>query len=214
MAAFKCIAFLSFSLLFVFGVHAQLQTLPTNISTGFVRFNNVTDQVTYFYTQGGLVAYDGDIIFGTVAEFNQALINITYTSDPNRPPSKRSSDPPPPDSIVKRANSIFPGTTGIWPGGIVYYRYFDSAAESALSAYVDGGIKAWTDGVPCLKFVKLPNDNDSNGSNGIVTIKAHNPNVGYCLASSIGYKSGRSLWMELDTGGGCGIPEVTHEWGM
>ncbi|KAK3175844.1 hypothetical protein OEA41_007166 [Lepraria neglecta] len=213
MAASKFLPLLSLSLIFVLGVRAQVQTPPTNITTGFVRFANATRQVSWFYTQGGLVAYDGDVVFGTVAEFERALINVTYTSEPERLSTKRRSYPPSLDSIVKRANSIFPGSSGLWPGGQVFYRYFDSDTESKLKVYVEGALKAWANEVPCISFVKLSNNNDPNGSNGIVTIKAHNPNVFYCSASQ-NYDSTKSLWMELDTGGGCGIPEVTHEWGM
>ena len=78
---------------------------------------------------------------------------------------------------------------------------------------MDDAIKAWTDAVPCITFSKVANDNDPNGSNGIVTIRANNPNAGKCFASQIGFGT-NSLWMGLDTGGGCGVPEVTHEWGM
>lgn len=210
MATSKLLRLLPFSLFFTLATHAQTQTPPTNVTTGFVRFPNATSQVSWFYTEGGLVAYDGDVIFGTVAEFNRAVVNVTLTPSPEY---RRSYSPPLSlDSIVERSDSIFPLSSGIWPGGQVYYRYLDDTTESELSIYVDGAIKAWTDAVPCLSFEKVANDNDPNGSNGIVTIQANNPNAGYCLASQIGYGA-NSLWMSLDTGGGCGVPEVTHEWG-
>jgi hypothetical protein len=206
------------SVLLILSVQAQIQVPPTNLTTGFVRFPNGTQQVTWFYTPTGLVAYDGDTIFGTVAEFQEAVINITYTtakpdnSTRNSTLFSRRSYPPPLKKATKRSDSRWPGSANLWPGGNVYYRYFDDTTESQLSQYIDGAIASWTNAVPCISFTKLPNDNDPNGSNGIVTIVAHNPNVGYCLASQIGYGT-NSLWMSLDTGGGCGIPEVTHEWG-
>ena len=211
----KFLPFLSLSLLFLVGTHGQVQNPPTNVTTGFVNFPNGPKQVTWFYTQGDLVVYDGDVIFGTVTEFNKALINITYTSEPGQPPiiPKRRSYPPSLESIVARSDSVFPLSSGLWPGGEVFYRYFDSDTENELSTYVDGAISAWTDAVPCITFSKVANDNDPNGSNGIVTIMANNPNAGVCLASQIGFGT-NSLWMALDTGGGCGVPEVTHEWGM
>jgi hypothetical protein len=200
-----------FSFLLFFSTYAQIQTPPPDLLSGFVRFSNATRQVSWFYAQNGLVAYDGDVIFGTVSEFNNALINITYSS-PNATIPRRRRNVPFPDTIAKRSDSIWPGSAGIWPGGKVYYRYWDANTESQLSQYVDGAIASWTAAVPCISFVKLANDNDPLGSNGIVTIQAHSPNVGYCLATSIGYTT-NSLWMQLDTGGGCGIPEVTHEFG-
>jgi hypothetical protein len=148
-----------------------------------------------------------------VAEFNEALINITYTSGgKDNTTNFRRSYPPPIKRTAKRSDSQWPGSSYLWPGGKVYYRYFDDNTESQLSQYINGAIASWTNAVPCISFVQLPNDNDPAGSNGIVTIVAHNPNVGYCLASQIGYGT-NSLWMSLDTGGGCGIPEVTHEFG-
>jgi hypothetical protein len=205
---------LVFTFLLILGADAQIQVAPTNLTTGFVNFPNGPRQVTWFYTPAGLVAYDGDTIFGTVAEFNKAFINITYTSGGtgNTTVIYRRSYPPPVKRTVKRSDSRLPGSAYLWPGGTVYYRYFDDNTESQLSQYVDGAITSWTNAVPCINFVQLPNDNDSAGSNGIVTIMANNPNAGYCLASQIGYGT-NSLWMLLDTGGGCGIPEVTHEWG-
>jgi hypothetical protein len=200
-----------FSFLLFLGAYAQIQTPPSNVFSGFVRFINGTRQISWFYAQNGLVAYDGDVIFGTVAEFNHALVNITYSS-PNVTVTRHRRDISPHNTITKRSDSIWPGSAGIWPGGKVQYRYFDANTESQLSQYVDGAIAAWKAAVPCLQFVQLPNDNNPAGSSGIVTVQAHSPNVGYCLASSIGYTT-NSLWMQLDTGGGCGIPEVTHEFG-
>jgi hypothetical protein len=205
------------TVLLILGAHAQIQVPPTNLTTGFVRFPNGTSQVTWFYTPTGLVAYDGDAIFGTVAEFKEALVNITYTSggtdnSTNSTAIYRRSYPPAVKRVTKRSDSRWPGSANLWPSGKVYYRYWDDNTESQLSQYIDGAIASWANAVPCISFVKLPNDNDPAGSNGIVTVVAHNPNVGYCLASQIGYGL-NSLWMSLDTGGGCGVPEVTHEWG-
>ena len=213
MPAFNFLPFLFFTLFFVSSAHAQYETAPTNVSTGFVRFDNNARLVTWYYTEDGLVVYDDDLIFGTVDEFNQALINITYNSAPGRPPAKVRSYAPPRDSIVKRANSIFPRSSSIWPGGVIYYRYFDSDAENELSSYVDGAIKVWTDEIPCISFVRLPNDNSEGGAKGVVTIKANHPAARKCSAS-LGFSATSSRRMKLDTGGGCGIRATTHEWGM
>ena len=212
----KLLPFLSrsFPFLFLLGTHAQVQTPETNLTTGYVNFPNGPKQVTWFYTQGDLVAYDGDVIFGTTAEFNRALINVTYTSEPGQPPviTKRRSYPPSLNSIVARSDSISPTSSGLWQGGQIFYRYVDSDTENEFSADVDSAIKAWKDAVPCITFSKVANDNDPNGSNGIVTIRANYPNLGKCMASQIGFGT-NSLWMSLDTVG-CGVPEITHEWGM
>ena len=206
---------LSLSLLFLLGTHAQVQTPPTNVTTGFVNFPNGPKQVTWYYIQNELVVYDGDVIFGTVAEFDRALINITYTSEPGEPPriGKRRSYPPTLDSIVARSDSVKPSSSSLCPKGQVFYRYFDSNSESELSSYVDSAISAWTAAVPCISFLKVANDDDPNGFNGIVTIRTNVPNVGACFASQIGCGT-NSQWMSLDTGGGCGHDQVTHEWGM
>ena len=214
---------LPFSLLFLLGTHAQVLNPPTNITTGFnstnvttgfVNFPNGPKQVSWLYIQDDeLVAYDGDVIFGTVAEFNQALINVTYTSDGGEPRgvSKRRSYPPSRDSIVARSDSVFPFSSGLWPNGQVFYRYFDDDTENQLFSAVEAAKNTWHDAVPCLTFTKVSNDNDPNGSNGIVTIRANNPSAGFCFASQIGFGK-NSLWMGLDPG--CGFPEVLHEWGM
>lgn len=219
------VPFLCVLTLLYLGSTAHILTPPTNITTGFVHFPNATTQVSWFYTQSGLVAYDGDVIFGTQEEFNRALVNITFTNQPNNTNHqlndtqiisrnlRRRSYPPSTESVHRRANSIWPSSSGIWPGGNIYYRYWDAATENELSVYVNGAIDAWKDAVPCLNFQKLANDADPSGSNGVVTIQSHNPNAGYCLASQVGYNGANSLWMVLDTGGACGIPEVIHEWG-
>lgn len=169
--------------------------------------------MSWLYIPGDLVAYDGDVIFGTVAEFNRALINVTYTSEPGEPRgvSKRRSYPPPRDSIVARSDSVFPFSSGLWPNAQIFYRYFDDDSENQLSSAVEAAKDAWKDAVPCLTFSKVTNDNDPNGSNGIVTIRANDPGAGFCFASQIGFAP-NSLWMGLDPG--CGFPEVLHEWGM
>jgi len=213
-------------LLFALYTDAQIQTPPANVSTGFIKLRDTgiqpfvaaprIKQVSFFYTPTGLVAYDGDIIFGTIDEFDRALVNITYDSLSNTTHTKRTNEKRhhhgrPSFAVTERSNSIFPGSSGIWPGSKISYRYVDDGTESQLSPYVKGAIDAWTAAVPCLSFEKLPNSNDASNSNGIVNIVAHNPNVGACFAS-IGYGP-YSLWMSLDTGGGCGVAEVTHEWG-
>lgn len=205
---------LSLSLLFPLGTHAQFQSTPDNLTTGFVNFPDGPKQVTWFYNQNNLVSYEGDIIFGTVAEFNDALINITYTSGPDEPPvvTKRRSYPPSLDRIDARSNSLFPGSSNLWPGGQVFYRYFDDETETRLSSIVETAKNVWKDAIPCLTFSKVTNDNDKDGSNGIITIMANAKATGMCQASQIGFGK-NSLWMLLDDPG-CGIREVTHEWGM
>src|SRR5579859_4146935 len=110
-------SFVSFALLLVLG-SCQIFNFPTHI--GFINHPiRGVIQISWSYT-GDLVAYDADIIYGTIAEFNQVLINITY-------PSTNSSSPPPPAPStcqrtrrrrrghlphVKRSNSVFPGSFG------------------------------------------------------------------------------------------------------
>jgi hypothetical protein len=216
--------FLSASL-FALYANAQIQTIPSNVSTGFVTlpqrgiqafdFAPPTKQVSFFYTTTGLVAYDGDIIFGTIEEFNRALINVTYNSLSNKTASsKRAIEGRHPHyrtpvAITERSNSIFPDSSGIWPDKKIIYHYLDDETERQLDQFVQPAIDAWTAAVPCLRFEKLPNSNEA--LSGVVNIVANNPNAGACFAS-IGYGP-YSLWMSLDTGGGCGVAEIIHEWG-
>ena len=216
-------------LLFAICANAQIQTPPSNVSTGFVRLRNsdggvsafssapTAQQVSWFYTDNGLVVYDGDIVFGTIAEFEAALVNVTYNSDSNTTATtngtveRRHVEDRSRRGLVDRSNSLFPGSSGLWPDGNIKYRYFDDESESQLAQYVDPAIKAWEDAVPCLKFSRLPNSNDTSGSEGIVNIVANNPSQNACFAS-LGYGP-YPLWMSLDTGGACGRAENIHEWG-
>jgi hypothetical protein len=194
------------------------ETPSTNITAGFVNFPNTTRQVSWSYAND-LVIYDGDIIFGTVAEFNDALVNVTHTPDGNDNPPSDSNDSPPSDSNdnppsevgVKRSYSVF---GGVWPGGVVKYRYYDDYTEGQLSKYVKGAIEGWSAAVPCLQFVKLPNN--AFGSDGIVTIMTNEPpqpRQGYCASTQF-YTPGSPMWMVLDRGGECDIPDVLHAFGM
>jgi Astacin (Peptidase family M12A) len=192
----------------------QIITPPNNVTSGFIRHpTRGVIQTSWFYT-GNLVAYDGDAVFGTTAEFSRAIVNITYTSPNSTAPAptpqplhrERRSYPPTLDS---RSNSIFPGSSGIWPGGVIRYRYFDGPTESTFASDVNAAIAEWTSNVPCLKFVKEANSNDPNGTPGIVTIMGQS-GINYCLAS-VG-ASTSSSWMVLAPGG-CGRAEILHEWG-
>ncbi|KAF7509762.1 hypothetical protein GJ744_007457 [Endocarpon pusillum] len=210
---------------------AQILNPPGNVSSGYVEpsgpqalafTSSVSDnaqQISWFFTPNGFAVVDSDIIYGRIEDFNRAVINITYNSESDlntagasanaTAPARRRSVVPPAPHAVKRANSVFPGSSGLWPDGNILYRYADQATEDALSFYTEGAINAWQEAVPCLNFTKLPNGVD--GSDPIVTIYANIPNQGYCLAS-LGF-SPFGTFMSLDTGGGCGVPELIHEWG-
>ena len=190
------------------GTQAKFDTLPTNLTTGFVRLPHATRQVSWIYSPNGLVVYDGDIVFGTIAEFNDAIVNITHS--PNDSSLSRRHDIPS-QGLAKRAYSEPPGSPLLWPSGIIYYRYFDSNVESAASADVNFAISTWTAAVPCIRFVRLPNDNKPGGANGIVTIIAHSTNLGYC-AAALGYTP-TAMWLEVDPSG-CGGSTMLHELGM
>ncbi|KAI9773232.1 MAG: hypothetical protein M1839_002194 [Geoglossum umbratile] len=204
---------ISFLLTYAWG---QVITPPNNITSGFIRHPIFGEIQTSWFYAGNFVAYEGDAVFGTVAEFNQAIINVTYTSQhlnstvqspmPQPPHRQRRSYPPALDS---RSNSIFPGSSGIWPSGTIRYRYFDGPTESTFAADVNAAIAEWTSNVPCLKFVKEANSNNPGGAPGVVTIMAQNGNA--CLAS-IGYAAASPRWMFL-VPGGCGRAEILHEFG-
>lgn len=210
---------------------AQILVPPGNVSSGYVEPSgpqalsfSVSDnaqQTSWFYTPNGFAVVDGDIIYGRFEDFNQAVINITYNSESDlntagatatanaTAPARRRSIIPQAHHPVKRANSVFPGSSELWPDGNIPYRYADQESEDSLSFYTEAATNAWQEAVPCLNFTKLPNG--VGGSDPIVTIYANIPNQGYCLAS-LGF-SPFGTFMSLDTGGGCGVPELIHEWG-
>ena len=209
----KLLSFLSIVFLCTLSAHAQVKTPPTNVTTGFVHFDDGIRQVTWFYTPGDLVVYDGDVVFGTVTEFDRALINITYNSESGHEDSthqRRSYPPPSQNSISKRADSVFPGSPRLWPNGLVQYRYFDSNAENALQDVLKSALDIWAH-ADCIGLQQNPNDGNPKGAPGIVTIQGNTQ--GYCTAS-IGYSTTISLWMSLDTTGACGTGEVLHAIGM
>jgi len=181
--------------------------VPSNLTTGFVRFGNTTRQISWVYSPTNLVVYDGDVVFGTTDEFHDALINITHTSDPNSHSSRRDSTP---QAFAKRAYTVFPGSSGIYPGNTVYYRYWDDIVETRHSSEVNTAIAAWKAAVPCIDFVPLANDDNPGGANGIVTITSHTQPLGYC-AATVGYAKS-PLWMDLESTG-CGDRTMLHEFG-
>jgi len=208
MIAFKFLRVLLSLSLVVRGTQAQFDTPPTNLTTGFVRLPHATREVSWFYSPNGIVIYDGDIIFGTISEFNDALVNITHYPNDSSIPRRRDI---PTQGLAKRSYSEWPNGR-LWPGGIIYYRYFDSNVEAVASADVNFAISTWTAAVPCLRFVPLPNDNKPGGANGIVTIIAHSTNLGYC-AAALGYTPSTAMWLEADHSG-CGGSTMLHEFGM
>ena len=208
MIAFKFLRVLLSLSLVLHGTQAMFNTPATNLTTGFVRFPNATKEISWTYSPNGLVVYEGDIVFGTIAEFNDALVNITHS--PNDSSLSSGNDIPSRD-LAKRAYSVFPGSSSLWPDGTIYYRYLDNIVESIASADVDFAISTWTAAVPCLHFKKLPNDNNPGGANGIVTIVTLPINAGYC-AASLGYTP-TAMWLQVDPSG-CGSSTMLHEFGM
>ena len=212
---------------------AQILDPPGNVSSGYVEpsgpqalslgESDNSQQISWFFTPNGFAVVDGDIIYGRIEDFNRAVVNITYNSESDlntagatasattnaTAPARRRNIIPPAHHAVKRANSVFPGSSGLWPDGNILYRYADQETENSLSLYTDAAANIWQEAVPCLNFTKVPNG--VGGSDPIVTIYANIPNQGYCLAS-LGY-SPFGTFMSLDTGGACGVPELIHEWG-
>ena len=208
MIAFKFLRVFLSLFLVLHGTQAQFDTPPTNLTTGFVRFPHATRQISWIYSPNGVVVYDGDIVFGTIAEFNDALVNITHS--PNDSTLSSGNDIPS-RGLSKRAYSAFPGSSSFWPSGIIYWRYLDSVVESIASADVNFAISTWTAAVPCIRFVQLPNDNKPGGANGIVTIVTLPKGAGYCSAP-LGYTP-TAMWLEVDPSG-CGGSTMLHEFGM
>jgi len=190
------------------GTQAEFDTPPTNLTSGFVRLPNATREVSWFYSPNGLVIYDGDIVFGTTAEFNDAIVNITHSPNDSSIPRRHDI---PSQGLAKRAYSEWPFSPRLWPSCIIYYRYFDSNVESVASAEVNFAISTWTTAVPSIRFVRLPNDNNPGGLSGIVTIIAHSGRLGYC-AASLGYTP-TPMWLEVDPSG-CGGSAMLHLFGM
>ena len=206
MIAFKFLRVLLSLFLVVCGTQAEFDTPPTNVTTGFVHFPNATREVSWVYSSNGLVIYDGDIIFGTIAEFNHAVVNITHP--PNNSSLSRRHDIPS-QGLAKRSYSEPLGSPRLSPGGIVYYRYFDSSVESTASAAVNFAISTWTAAVPCIRFVRLPNDPSPGGANGIVTIA--DLRLGFC-GTSFGYTP-TAMWLTVEPSG-CGNSKMLHLFGM
>jgi len=210
MIAFKFLRVLLSLSLVVRGTQAEFDTPPTNVTTGFVRLANATREISWFYLSNGLVVYDGDIIFGTTAEFNDALVNITHS--PNDPSLSRRHDIPS-QGLAKRAYSEWPPpNVRLWPGGIVFYRYFDSSVEFAVSAAVDSAISIWKNAVPCIHFVRLPNNPSPGGASGIVTIA--NLGLGYCATAPF-YMPSTAMWLTVEpTGCPSPGPTMLHMFGI
>jgi hypothetical protein len=203
MAAITLVRFILLALLSVLG-YCQIQTPPTNVTSGFVRHPILGEtQITWYYS-GDYVVYDGDVVYGTIADFTRDLINVTYTNNNENNTSvyRREFSP------QKRSNSIFQGTSGIWPAGQINYRYADSTTESLFSTFVQQAIAEWEGNVPCLKWNQKPTGSDTAGGVSTTTIQ-YAPGQGYC-AASIGFSSGGDA-MLLDNG--CGRAEILHEWG-
>src|SRR5579859_978511 len=75
------ISLLSFFFLVLFSTFGSCQeNVDVELTSGFIQHPTYgVIPVSWFYVDG-LVVYDGDVIFGTIAEFNKVLINVTYTS--------------------------------------------------------------------------------------------------------------------------------------
>ena len=185
------LAFYLFSTL----VFAQGGLYPnTSVTTVRIRDANGERNVAYFLTNTGYAIINGDIVYGTEAEFRRVIVN------PQSSVSRRARR-----SMEKRSNSVFPNSGRLWPGNTITYKFETAAVESQLSSIVDAAIDRWRSKVPCLNFVR--NSPSAITSSTVVTIY----NTDGCSASWVGNPPGLTKAMHL--GAGCGTNEATHEWG-
>jgi len=194
MIAFKFLWVLLSLSLVLLGTQAHFDTLPANLMNGFVHFPNGIRQVSWIYSSNGLVVYDGDIIFSTIAQFNAMLMNITYSSDGSS--LSRRHDIASQGLATRSYSEPLAPNGHLWPGGTIFYCYFDSSIKAVISTEVNFAISTWTAAMPCIRFVRLPNDNTPGGANGIVMIQFDAP---MCLhQQNLGELS--SMWQ------GCAVP--------
>ena len=164
-------------------------------------------QFVSYEVHEGLAIVDGDIIYGTQTEFESKIIKdykiLNLTDAPANPegPTRRSNSM----RIAQRSNSIFPDESGIWPKGVVRFKFANQAAKTMHGPNVQTAINRWKAKAPCLQFSEekiadwLAWD--------IVTISITS---GKCSTSQAG--RGGDMKMILDPA--CGPNEITHEFGM
>jgi Astacin (Peptidase family M12A) len=181
---------------------------PFNITSGFIAdpiCGGITE-TSWWYSQN-YVIHEGDIILGTIDEFNDLVINITYTTEDGIVPSPQFQIQP--QRKTKRANSVLPGSRSLWPNGVIPYRFANDAVETNFSTPVNEAIEEWISNIPCLTFLKQPNGDDDASAAGLLTIHMI-PDQGYC-AADLGFNP-RGSNMLLDYKG-CTRAEILHEFG-
>jgi hypothetical protein len=146
-----------------------------------------------YYVSSGLAIIDGDVVYGTTAEFNNVIVHtgIAQRDELLREARKQ-----------RRANSIFANSGQLWPGGVIKYKYDTPATETKLQQRIKEAIARWTSVVPCISFVQQPSS--TTPSSDVVTVIDGDG----CYATVAGDVPGVSKWMSP-----CGVNEATHEWG-
>ena len=187
----------------------QIHRPPVNITSGFIAdpICGGGTQTSWWCSQN-YVIHQGDIIVGTVDEFNDLfLINVTYstTHDLISPPQLQVQS----QTKDKRSNSVLPRSRLLWPNGVIPYRFASDKVEANFSTRVNEAIQEWTSNVPCLTFLKRPNGNDDATAPGILTI--HMVPDQWLCAADVGFlPSGSRMLLDYK---GCGRAEILHELG-
>ncbi|KAI9854370.1 MAG: hypothetical protein M1813_001273 [Trichoglossum hirsutum] len=146
-----------------------------------------------YYVSSGLAIIDGDVVYGTTAEFNNVIVHTGIAQRDELLQEARKQ---------RRANSIFANSGQLWPGGVIKYKYDTPATETKLQQRIKEAIARWTSVVPCISFVQQPSS--TTPSSDVVTVIDGDG----CYATVAGDVPGVSKWMSP-----CGVNEATHEWG-
>lgn len=180
------------------GTGNELQTVLLNDSWGY---NFVSYEIS-----DGLAIVDGDVIYGTQAEFESKIVkdykvlNISdYPTNPEQPQARSNSV-----RFGKRSNSLFENESGLWPSGKVRFKFATPDAKKQLGSDVTTAINRWKAKASCLSFTE--EKISDKWSWDVVTIEVAS---GICRTSQAG--RGGDMRMMLDPA--CGAAAVTHEFG-
>ena len=145
-----------------------------------------TRQVTYYTTDAGKVVIDGDIIYGTLEEFQHAEAAV---------------------GTAQAVRSLSYKRTLPWPNATILYRFHSAEDEKIAKPIVETAIARWTKAAPYLQFKPTTNGNQTMRG----TIKISAIGNGGCR-STVGYYANGEMGMFLQAGG-CGPDQAVHEFG-